>query len=82
MMDNQVSDAETWNLGDIIKDNTNKEWKPVKVGSGETRSHTDSENQLVYDNIGGELVVLQFSLMPNSLNHCSIQCPFMVGVTK
>ena len=34
MMDNQVSDAETWNLGDIIKDNTNKEWKLVKVGSG------------------------------------------------
>ena len=45
MMDNQVSDAETWNLGDIIKDNTNKEWKLVKVGSGETRSHKDSENQ-------------------------------------
>ena len=61
MMDNQVSDAETWNLGDIIKDNTNKEWKLVKVGSGETRSHKDSENQLVYDNVGGELVVLQFS---------------------
>ena len=33
----------------------------MKVGSGETRSHKDSENKLVYDNIGGELVVLQFS---------------------
>ena len=61
MMDNQVSDAETWNLGDIIKDNTNKAWKLVKVGSGETRSHKDSDNKFVCDNIGGELVALQFS---------------------
>jgi hypothetical protein len=48
-------------LGVIIRDDTNKEWKIVKVGSGETRSHKDSDNKLVYDNIGGELVVLQFS---------------------
>jgi hypothetical protein len=60
-MDNQVSDAETWNLGDIIKDDTKKEWKLVKVGSGETRSHMDSDNKFVCDNIGGELVALQFS---------------------
>ena len=33
----------------------------MKVGGGETRSHKDSDNKLVYDNIGGELVVLQFS---------------------
>jgi hypothetical protein len=46
-MDNQVSDAETWKLGVIIKDDTNKEWKLVKVGSGETRSHKDAEKNFI-----------------------------------
>jgi hypothetical protein len=56
-----VDDGETWNLGDIIKDRQGKEFKIVKIGSGETRSHKDADGNLLYDNIGGDMMVLQFA---------------------
>jgi hypothetical protein len=56
-----VDDGETWNFGDIIKDRQGKEWKIVKIGSGETRSHKDADGNLLYDNIGGDMMALQFA---------------------
>ena len=56
-----VDDGETWNLGDIIKDRQGKEFKIVKMGSGETRSHKDADGNLLYDNIGGDMMVLQIA---------------------
>jgi hypothetical protein len=56
-----VDDGESWKLGDIIKDNNGKEWKLVKLGSGVTRSHKDADGNLLYDDIGGDMIVLQFA---------------------
>jgi hypothetical protein len=53
-----VDDGETWNLGDIIKDRQGKVWKIVKIGRGETRSHKDADGNLLYDNIGVDMMVL------------------------
>jgi hypothetical protein len=60
-MADPVDDGESWKLGDIIKDNNGKEWKLVKLGSGVTRSHKDADGNLLYDDIGGDMIVLQFA---------------------
>jgi hypothetical protein len=56
-----VDDGESWNFGDIVKDSNGKEWKIVKLGSGVTRSHKDADGNILNDNIGVDMIVLQFA---------------------
>jgi hypothetical protein len=56
-----VDDEESWNLGDVVKDSNGKEWKIVKLCSGVTRSHRDADGNILYDNIGVDMIVLQFA---------------------
>jgi hypothetical protein len=44
-----------------MKDSNRKEWKIAKLGSGETRSHKDADGNILYENIGADMIVLQFA---------------------
>jgi hypothetical protein len=56
-----VDDGESSHLGDIVKDSNGKEWKTVKLGSGVTTSHKDADGNIPYDDIGVDMIVLQFA---------------------